>query len=84
MNSLGAKPPKNKYKNYKELVEEKKKQKLREENRKNSFQLGKNGVGKSTAKGKTFDKKRKKDKGDLLNIYGKVTKVSNITLSLLK
>lgn len=35
------------------------------------LQLGKNKMGKSTAKGKTFDKKRKKKEG-LLDIYGTV------------
>lgn len=35
------------------------------------LQLGKSKSGKSTAKGKTFDKKRKKKEG-LLNVYGTV------------
>lgn len=33
------------------------------------LQLGKNKTGKSTAKGKSFDKKRKKKEG-ILNMYG--------------
>lgn len=51
------------------------KEKQREKNRmktKIEFQqLGKNSLGKSTAKGKGFDRKRKKKEG-LLDIYGKV------------
>lgn len=35
-------------------------------------QLGKNSIGKSNAKGKSFDRKRRKEKGDILSIYGKV------------
>ncbi|XP_018565285.1 uncharacterized protein C1orf131 homolog isoform X2 [Anoplophora glabripennis] len=69
---LGAKPPKNKYKNYKLLQVEKKKEKEKETSRQNFLQLGKNNAGKSTAKGKSFDRKRKKGKGDILSIYGKV------------
>ncbi|CAG9865185.1 unnamed protein product [Phyllotreta striolata] len=70
---LGAKPPKNKNKNYKQLQIERKKSKEEESKRESFLQLGKNKVGKSTAKGKSFDKKRKKNKGDnILSIYGKI------------
>ncbi|XP_044259540.1 uncharacterized protein C1orf131 [Tribolium madens] len=69
---LGAKPKKNKYKNYKLLKEERAKLK-QEESLKSQFQqLGKNALGKSTAKGKGFDRKRKKAKSGLLEVYGKV------------
>ncbi|CAH0553338.1 unnamed protein product [Brassicogethes aeneus] len=73
---LGAKPPKSKYKNYKELLVEKKREKNRESKVNKFQQLGKNSVGKSIAKGKSFDRKRKKGKDGILDIYGKVTKVS--------
>lgn len=69
---LGAKPPKNKYKNYKELKEEKRKQIERRKEEVEFQQLGKNVFGKSNAKGKGFDRKRKNGKGALLDKYGKV------------
>jgi hypothetical protein len=69
---LGAKPPKNKYKNYKILKEERAKHKETEKLKVQFQQLGKNSVGKSIAKGKGFDRKRRKNKGGLLYIYGKV------------
>lgn len=68
----GAKPPKNKYKNYKLLQNERKKEKEKETSRQTFQQLGKNSVGKSIAKGKSFDRKRRKEKSDILSIYGKV------------
>ncbi|XP_066152202.1 uncharacterized protein C1orf131 [Euwallacea fornicatus] len=71
---LGAKPPKNKCKNYKELLMDKKIQKVKEEKEQTLQQLGKNNVGKSTAKGKSFDRKRRKIKENILDIYGKVSK----------
>ncbi|EEZ98488.1 hypothetical protein TcasGA2_TC000985 [Tribolium castaneum] len=69
---LGAKPKKNKYKNYKLLKEERAKLKQEEKTKAQFQQLGKNAIGKSTAKGKGFDRKRKKAKGGLLDVYGKV------------
>ncbi|KAJ8932299.1 hypothetical protein NQ314_014792 [Rhamnusium bicolor] len=69
---LGAKPPKNKYKNYKLLQAEKKKAKEEDSSRLHFQQLGKNKIGKSNAKGKSFDRKRRKEKGGILDIYGKV------------
>lgn len=69
---LGAKPPKNKCKNYKQLLEERKKEKQATKARLEFQQLGKNQMGKSTAKGKRFDRKRRKQKSDLLDDYGKV------------
>ncbi|XP_022905809.1 uncharacterized protein C1orf131 homolog [Onthophagus taurus] len=73
---LGAKPPKNKYRNYKELIEEKKREKLEEEKTIKLQQSGKNKMGKSIAKGKSFDRKRRKGKETkgLLDVYGKVDK----------
>ncbi|VEN35970.1 unnamed protein product [Callosobruchus maculatus] len=71
---LGAKPPKNKYTNYKTLVKEKQKQKQREMKAAAFQQLGKNSHGRCNAKGKSYDRKRKKEKGGILDIYGKVTK----------
>nr|CAI5853906.1 unnamed protein product [Callosobruchus analis] len=73
---LGAKPPKNKYTNYKTLVKEKQKQKLKEMKAAAFQQLGKNSHGRCNAKGKSYDRKRKKEKGGILDIYGKVTKVN--------
>ncbi|XP_030752591.1 uncharacterized protein C1orf131 homolog [Sitophilus oryzae] len=69
---LGAKPPKNKYKNYKELIKERKEHKEKIKKQESFQQLGKNAIGKSTAKGKSFDKKRKKE--GILDVYGKVSK----------
>ncbi|RZC34906.1 C1orf131 -like, partial [Asbolus verrucosus] len=68
---LGAKPPKNKYKNYKVLQQERAKQKEAEKLKASFQQLGKNSVGKSVAKGKGFDRKRRKKKDGLLDVYGK-------------
>ncbi|XP_023028174.2 uncharacterized protein [Leptinotarsa decemlineata] len=69
---LGAKPPKNKNKNYKLLQAERKTEKQKQAERKQFQQLGKNAIGKSNAKGKSFDRKRRKEKDDLLGTYGKV------------
>ena len=74
--NIGAKPPKNKFINYKKLKEEKKLEILREQKRLRLQQLGKTKLGMSNAKGKTFDKKRKRDK-NILTKYGKA-KVSNL------
>ncbi|XP_066254301.1 uncharacterized protein C1orf131 homolog [Euwallacea similis] len=71
---LGAKPPKNKCKNYKELLMDKKIQKDKEKKEQTLQQLGKNKVGKSTAKGKSFDRKRRRRKENILDIYGKISK----------
>lgn len=68
----GAKPPKNKYKNYKQLILENKKKKEKTEKELTFKQLGKNQLGKSTAKGKSFDRKRRKE--GILDIYGKIIK----------
>ncbi|KAJ3665860.1 hypothetical protein Zmor_001326 [Zophobas morio] len=73
---LGAKPPKNKYKNYRLLKEDRAKQKDEEKQKSQFQQLGKNLLGKSTAKKKGFDRKRKKTKGGLLDVYGKVKVVN--------
>ncbi|CAG9823094.1 unnamed protein product [Phaedon cochleariae] len=86
---LGAKPPKNKNQNYKLLLTEKKKKKEAELKLETFQQLGKNKFGKSNAKGKSFDRKRRKGKGDLLDIYGKVkhrpdNKVESSTMSTQK
>lgn len=67
----GAKPKKNKHQNYKLLIEERKKEKLAKEEELKFQQLGKNNAGRATAKGKSFDKKRKL-KSDILDIYGTV------------
>ncbi|XP_056647449.1 uncharacterized protein C1orf131 homolog [Diorhabda sublineata] len=67
---LGAKPPKNKNKNYKLLQQERKKAKEEKAKQMDFSQLGKNKIGKSTAKGKSFDRKRRKE--NLLSVYGKV------------
>lgn len=52
---------------------------LREQKRLRLQQLGKTKLGMSNAKGKTFDKKRKKDK-NILQKYGKA-KVSNLFIA---
>lgn len=70
--AVGAKPPRNKCKNYKQLLIEKKREKKKLEAEQKFQQLGKNAVGKSLAKGKSYDRKRKKD--GILDVYGKVTK----------
>ncbi|KAJ8962348.1 hypothetical protein NQ318_018330 [Aromia moschata] len=75
---LGAKPPKNKCKNYKLLQAEHKKSKEKEASKLQFQQLGKNSIGKANAKGKSFDRKRRKEKkGDILDIYGKVKATNN-------
>lgn len=71
---LGAKPPKNKYINYKNLLNEQKQKKSKEEMVNQLQQIGKNSMGKSIAKGKSFDRKRKKAAvSGLLDVYGKAT-----------
>lgn len=70
--NLGAKPPKNKYKNYKELMKERQQEKAKEKSRIDFQQLGKNSIGKSNAKGKSFDRKRRKANSGIIDIYGKV------------
>ncbi|GLV31091.1 hypothetical protein CBL_12164 [Carabus blaptoides fortunei] len=70
--TLGAKPPKNKYKNYKQLQADKIRSREVEKQRLDFQQLGKNQLGKSNAKGKFF-KKRNKEKGSLLEGYGKAS-----------
>uniref|UniRef100_A0A6M2DD17 Uncharacterized protein n=1 Tax=Xenopsylla cheopis TaxID=163159 RepID=A0A6M2DD17_XENCH len=69
---LGAKPAKNKYKNYKELIADKKKQQAALDKEKKLQQLGKTVFGLSNAKGKSFERKRKKERGGLLDVYGVV------------
>ncbi|KAG5885579.1 hypothetical protein JTB14_003777 [Gonioctena quinquepunctata] len=78
---LGAKPPKNKSKNYKLLQAERKIEKEKQATRLSFQQLGKNQLGKSNAKGKSFDRKRRKEKGDILSIYGRVQAVTKSTKS---
>ncbi|XP_077287042.1 uncharacterized protein LOC143911851 [Arctopsyche grandis] len=70
--SLGAKPHRKEYKNYKLILEQKKKQKILEDSQKKLQQAGKDGLGKSIAKKKFVDNKHK-SKGDLLMAYGKPT-----------
>ncbi|KAK9874684.1 hypothetical protein WA026_005504 [Henosepilachna vigintioctopunctata] len=77
---LGAKPPRKKYINYKELQKERKEKKAAEQSNAQLQQIGKNILGKSTAKDK-FDKKRRKDqkfknKG-LLDVYDGKVKPNN-------
>ncbi|KAL1516159.1 hypothetical protein ABEB36_000078 [Hypothenemus hampei] len=67
---LGAKPPKRKGMNYKDFqIENKKKKNIISDRQKNQ-QIGKNSIGKSIAKGKSFDRKRRKE--GILDIYGKL------------
>ncbi|KAL3276953.1 hypothetical protein HHI36_012318 [Cryptolaemus montrouzieri] len=70
-----AKPPRKKCVNYKKLLKERKESNINEKSNVELQQIGKNTIGKSTAKTK-FDKKRKKDlklkdKG-LLDVYGRL------------
>lgn len=67
----GAKPPKSKYNNYKELLSERKEAKQKEKNDKAFRQLGKNSVGQSNSKGKGYDQKQR-NKGGLLDAYGTI------------
>lgn len=46
------------------------------------LELGKNSAGKSNAKGKSYDRKRRKEKGGLLNMYGRVVKVCDSSKNL--
>lgn len=68
---LGAKPPKNKYKNYKELLLEKKEEKKKLADDMDFQELGKNKVGKSVTKTNALKKKRKPE-GGLIDVYGVV------------
>lgn len=43
-------------------------------------QIGKDKLGKSNAKGKSYDRKRRKAKDDLLQLYGSVNKVGSLLL----
>ncbi|KAJ8675195.1 hypothetical protein QAD02_010981 [Eretmocerus hayati] len=74
--SLGAKPPKNKKKNYKRLIEQRKMEKVREK-KKDKFVSGYDSsqitLTKHKNKAKTKSKDTK-DKNDILGVYGKVTK----------
>ena len=68
--SLGAKPPRNKKKNYKEILNEKKLQKVKEERQKTT-----SGLTQSLKKPK---KRRKFNKeSGILGVYGKVQKNTN-------
>lgn len=71
---LGAKPPKNKERNYKEILKGAKQKKKQIEDRRKLQELGKNSMGRSTAKGKSYDRKRRKEARNtgLLDVYGKV------------
>ncbi|KAK5650913.1 hypothetical protein RI129_001942 [Pyrocoelia pectoralis] len=72
---LGAKPPKNKYKNYKALLEERKKEKEMKDDNLKFQQLGKDQQGKSLVKTKKAHRKNI-IKGSLLESYG-TTKVKS-------
>lgn len=84
----GAKPRKNKYINYKQLKEQKRKERQEKVEELKLREMGKDGVGKSTVTTKSSKYKRK-EKGGLLEIYGKVSKVhpthfiSNMFLTLI-
>ncbi|KAB0799208.1 hypothetical protein PPYR_07088 [Photinus pyralis] len=73
---LGAKPPKNKYKNYKELLEERKKEKEVNDSNLRFQQLGKDEQGKSLVKIKKSKRRKNVLKGSLLEAYG-TTKVKS-------
>ncbi|KRT78912.1 hypothetical protein AMK59_7454, partial [Oryctes borbonicus] len=66
---LGAKPPKQKYKNYKDVLKEKRKERIKEEKRKLKLQQGRSQITQISAYKKHMDKRRKKEKG-ILDIYG--------------
>ncbi|GJQ88254.1 hypothetical protein Trydic_g13242 [Trypoxylus dichotomus] len=68
---LGAKPPKQKYKNYKVILKTKKIEKNQEAKLKQKQQQPKAQNMKISTFKKDIDKKRKQEKG-ILNIYGKV------------
>lgn len=70
---LGARPPKNKYKNYKLLKAEKKNEAESHKEKLMIQQIGKNKVGKSTAVKKTRNQKHKRKKISILDTYGKVS-----------
>ena len=73
--SLGAKPPKNRRKNYKKLVEERIKEKARE-TKKEKFASGFN-INQLTKNRKNITQshtKKDKESNGILGIYGKVTK----------
>ncbi|XP_045468650.1 uncharacterized protein C1orf131 [Harmonia axyridis] len=74
---LGAKPPRKKFRNYKTVLEERKKEKLNEESKAYLQQIGKNSIGESMTKTNLAmkHKKFKKKPKDILDIYGKVKKV---------
>ncbi|XP_044757244.1 uncharacterized protein C1orf131 [Coccinella septempunctata] len=73
---LGAKPPRRKFRNYKSLIEERKKEKAEEETKEYLRKIGKNSIGESIAKTNLAKKNKKKFKKsvDILDIYGKVKK----------
>lgn len=75
INFEGAKPKKNKYKNYKLLKEEKRKEK--QSKLKEMEELGKNSVGQCNVVTKSSKYKKKGSTGGLLEVYGKISKVSN-------
>lgn len=70
--SLGAKPPKRGYKNYKEILDEKKKDKEERERVKELFMKGKADPGAVYRKANVKEKAKKKGMRGLLNVYGKV------------
>ncbi|KAJ8875086.1 hypothetical protein PR048_022977 [Dryococelus australis] len=71
---LGAKPPKKKYYNYKELRKMKEEAKEKEDMRVKLQMIGKNNLGKSNKKGlrRMPGKLRKAEKDGILESYGKV------------
>lgn len=71
--ALGAKPPKRGYKNYKEILSEKKREKEEREKIKELLKKGKADPGAIYRKANMKAKeKKKKDMRGLLNVYGKV------------
>ncbi|XP_037917263.1 uncharacterized protein C1orf131 homolog [Hermetia illucens] len=72
---LGARPPRNEYKNYKDLIAEKRQAKAQKESEQRMLQLGKNQVGVASVRcqPKKGLQKRRRDLGDISQHYG-VTK----------
>lgn len=69
---LGAKPPKKVYKNYKELLAEKKSAKLIAEERLKLQKIGKNSMGAAPITFKSYQQKRKRKIGTITEHYGVV------------
>lgn len=72
--SLGAKPPKNKKKNYKKLMDQRKRERTQEK-KKDKFSSGLNTSQLFKNRKNNFNSKQRKTKGSgILDVYGKVTK----------